>query len=295
MSFPYHRWKPLVAELSQTYRQNQPVPHLWLPNFLDEVDARNALREFPRTASDYWTYYSHYNENTLGQSDRAKFPPAISKVVEELQSAEFSAWLSKLTGIEGLVPDPDLHGGGLHETERGGFLNVHTDFLEHHHRPNWRRRCNLILYLNVDWNLDWGGALELWDEAMRGCVVKYPPLFNHALIFTTDERSLHGYPEPLTCPPEESRKSLALYYYTVNDQTPKRSISTRYRARPQDGLRAVLIWLDTQALRLYSTIKARFGWSDRAVSRVLRLLRGRRRGDQRSSQRRSEEEDRPRI
>jgi hypothetical protein len=128
---------------------------------------------------------------------------------------------------------------------------------------------NLILYLNPGWREEWGGALELWDKSMRNCVVKYPPVLNHAVIFTTDDRSLHGFPDPLACPDGQSRKSLALYYYTAEDSeaVPK---STDYRARPKDGLgERSMIWIDKKAVDLYSRAKARFGFSDDWASRIL--------------------------
>jgi len=38
-------------------------------------------------------------------------------------------------------------------------------------------------------------------------------------------------PDPLRCPEGESRKSLALYYYTVEDGTEIKARSTNYRSR----------------------------------------------------------------
>ena len=34
------------------------------------------------------------------------------------------------------------------------------------------------------------------------------------VVFTSTDFSFHGHPDPLTCPPERSRRSLALYYYS---------------------------------------------------------------------------------
>ena len=108
--------------------------------------------------------------------------------------------MSALTGIPGLLADPSLEGGGMHQTEPGGFLNVHADFTMHHHQTRWHRRVNLILYLNEDWQDAWGGQLELWDRAMASCVTKIPPILNRAAIFNTDETSFHGYPDPIRFP-----------------------------------------------------------------------------------------------
>jgi Rps23 Pro-64 3,4-dihydroxylase Tpa1-like proline 4-hydroxylase len=230
--------------------------------------------EFPALNTDAWTHYKHHNENKLGLSKRSMFPPMLGEVVDELNSPEFVGWLSELVGIPNLLPDPMLEGGGLHQSARGGFLNVHTDFSMHHYHNHWRRRVNLILYLNPGWHEEWGGALELWEPSMSRCVAKYPPLLNHAVIFTTNERSLHGFPDPLTCPENTSRKSLALYYYTAEEEAHASSArSTNYRARPADSAKErFLIWLDKTAVDLYSRAKTTFGFSDDLASRVLAVF-----------------------
>ena len=91
--------------------------------------------QFPQSGSDAWTQYKHANENKLGLAKRQLFPPAIAAVTDELNSPEFVAWISELTGIAGLKADPMLEGGGLHQSGRGGYLNVHTDFSMHHFHP----------------------------------------------------------------------------------------------------------------------------------------------------------------
>ncbi len=268
--FPFETWEPALPGLARRYRENHPCPHILLEDFLEADTALQAAREFPHPVSDAWTQYKHANENKLGMAKRALFPPMLAAITDELNSPEFVAWISALTGIPNLMADPMLEGGGLHQSGPGGYLNVHTDFSMHHFHTNWRRRVNLILYLNPGWNEAWGGALELWEPKMARCAAKYAPLLNHALIFTTDERSLHGFPDPLTCPAGESRKSLALYYYSLEPDAKATGHSTDYFARPQDGwTKAAAIWLDKKAVDLYSRAKARFGFSDEFASKVL--------------------------
>src|SRR5439155_17751761 len=134
----------------------------------DDAVTFRLAREFPRPDEASWIEYRHYNEKKLGKSRRADFPPFIGRLVDDLNAPEFVAWLSELTGIRGLVADPDLDGGGLHQTERAGFLNIHADFTMHHHRPNWRRRCNLILFLNEGWDDTWRGALRALGPEHEG-------------------------------------------------------------------------------------------------------------------------------
>jgi Rps23 Pro-64 3,4-dihydroxylase Tpa1-like proline 4-hydroxylase len=271
--FPLQHWQAQVSELGRKYRSNEPVPHIYLEGFLLPEVASALEEEFPLPDSDAWTHYQHQNENKHGMTRREMFPPQLRAAADALNSPQFVAWLSELTGIPGLVADPSLEGGGLHQSGPGGYLNVHTDFTHHHYHKNWRRHVNLILYLNEGWQDDWGGAIELWDPAMKHCVAKYPPRLNCAFIFNTNEISYHGFPIPLTCPAGRSRKSLAFYYYAAEDEVRTAVRSTNYRARPQDGaVKSALIWLDKKAVDLYSRAKARFGFSDDAISRILGAL-----------------------
>jgi len=275
-SFDYSRWSSALPELAKQYTANQPLPHILLRGFLDGGVAAAIETEFPSTKSEAWTQYKHPNEKKLGLAKRGYFSAGLGRIVDELNSPSFVAWLSKLTGIPNLIADPSLEGGGLHQSGRGGFLNLHTDFSHHHYQKNWKRRVNLILYLNSDWGENWGGDIEFWDADMQQCLAKYPPLLNHALIFNTDARYFHGFPEPIACPEDRSRKSLALYYYTTETQLKIAHRSTDYRARPGDGrAKSALIWLDKQAVDLYSRAKARFGFSDDLASKVLGLISGR--------------------
>ena len=91
---------------------------------------------------------------------------------------------------------------------------MHADFTTHHVHQHWRRRVNLLLYLNRDWKPEWGGDLELWTTDMDRCEAEVPPRGNRMLLFTTDEDAYHGHPDPLACPPGIARQSLALYYFT---------------------------------------------------------------------------------
>jgi len=143
-----------------------------------------------------------------------RFPEPVNRIIANLNSEEMLSWLRECTGVEELIADPTIAGGGMHMTRRGGYLKVHADF-------NWNpdiaahRRVNLLLYLNSDWKEEWGGELELWTQDMKRCVRKIAPTIGTIVIFNTTDTSYHGHPNPLMCPEDRARKSIALYYYTV--------------------------------------------------------------------------------
>ena len=93
-------------------------------------------------------------------------------LISYLNSYEFINFLSNLTGIkEKLIPDPYLWGAGYHELKDEGFLNVHADF-NLHPELKLNRRINLLIYLNKDWQENYGGSLELWNREMKNCIKK---------------------------------------------------------------------------------------------------------------------------
>jgi Rps23 Pro-64 3,4-dihydroxylase Tpa1-like proline 4-hydroxylase len=153
------------------------------------------------------------NERKLATRDDGAMGDATRQLLAEFNSATFVDFLEELTGIRGLVPDPHLEGGGLHQIVRGGHLNVHVDF-NRHPRTGLDRRLNVLVYLNRDWEEEYGGALELWGRDQARCEQRILPLFNRLVVFNTTEYSFHGHPEPLNCPEDRTRKSLALYYYS---------------------------------------------------------------------------------
>lgn len=271
--FDYQRWEESLPVNAASYQEAVPYPHIQLDNFLLPWAAEKALSEFPPVKNDGWIHYVHINEKKHGLNKLALLPPFILELIKEMNSPEFVAYVSKLTGIPGLLADDTLEGGGLHQSQRNGFLNVHADFTVHPHKRNWRRRVNLLIYLNKDWQPGYNGDLELWDRKMKGAQQKIAPLFNRCVIFNTDEDSYHGVPDPILCPEDMTRKSIALYYFTEETVRPTLR-STNYKSRPQDGMKSILIYLDKKLVAGYTRMKRALGINDAFISKVLNIFGG---------------------
>jgi len=238
------------------------------PETLDRCIAEfNKLNE-----TDGWINYTHYNEKKRGLNKLDLLPETIKATINELNSPGFLQWLSTITGIKNLQKDDGLEGGGIHQSTRGGFLNIHADFTVHPHHRNWQRRVNVLVYLNKDWKEEWGGKLELWDRKMKNCEEKVLPVFNRCVIFNTDADSYHGHPEPMQSPEGTFRRSIALYYYTVEENPFRRA--TYYQARPGDGSNKLLVRLDNALVSLYTNIKGKLGANDKIISGILKFFSG---------------------
>ena len=264
-------YKLRLPELSRRYQQTEPYPHIVIENFLDPVILDKCVKEFDQlNEADGWINYVHFNEKKRGLNKLELLPVSIQKVIKELSTPGFLQFLSELTGIKNLQKDDHLEGGGIHQSTKGGYLNIHADFTVHPHHRHWQRRINLLIYLNKDWKEEWGGKLELWDKEIKGCVQSILPLFNRCVIFNTDPDSYHGHPDPMTCPEGQYRRSIALYYYTIEENPLKRA--THYVARPGEGDKKFLVKLDNMMLAVYTSIKGMFGANDKFISWVLRFF-----------------------
>lgn len=143
-----------------------------------------------------------------------RMPPATAQIMRFLQGERFVTALRSLSDLADLQPDPDLLGGGVHCTVRGGRLEVHADFNRHPNDLRLYRRVNVLLFLNREWRREWGGALELWSHDMSKCERKILPTFNRMVVLGITKTAYHGHPHPLECPQDVRRLSLATYYYS---------------------------------------------------------------------------------
>lgn len=226
----------LAKEKCQAYANADPFPHIAIEDFIRPEIIAGVLSEVAAGSDAQWSdMEDRYQKKSALNSTRA-MGPKTRALIQFLNGQEVIMFLERLTGIEGLVPDPTLAGGGLHELRNGGFLGVHADFnFQKHLRLD--RRINLLIYLNDEWDEAWGGNLELWDTEMNACVKRYAPVLNRCVIFNTTDKSFHGNPEPVKTPDGRIRRSIAMYYYT--NGRPDAEVSgehmTLFQYRPGEG------------------------------------------------------------
>lgn len=212
---------PSIKEL---YISSYPFPHIVLDNFLsDEGKLKSSVNEL--RGFQYWGYddslYSENNQinkmfcpwNRQSMDDLKTHTPITYEILQFFNSREVISFLEELTGIENLIADPFFVGGGVHKIMTGGKLSIHADY-NLHPETNLHRRINLLVYLNENWEDEWGGHLELWNKSLTHCAEKIAPIFNRAVIFNITDDAFHGHPDPLKSPEGVDRLSFALYYFT---------------------------------------------------------------------------------
>jgi Rps23 Pro-64 3,4-dihydroxylase Tpa1-like proline 4-hydroxylase len=227
-----------ASRLREEYAAAVPFPHAYVDGMFPKIIFNAIRNEFQEPvggiASNLFGQWAHcalarlkgwrcifkedagflkvanMNERTMG--------PHLQGVLNAMKTPAFVSYLEHLTGISPLIVDRTNEGSGQHQILRGGSLQIHADFNELHisNEPLLHRRVNAFLYLNEDWETAWGGDLEMWHRNMTTCAGRIAPLANRLVVFTTTDFSYHGHADPLECPPHRSRRSIAVYYYSMH-------------------------------------------------------------------------------
>ncbi len=222
--------RALGTQYAERYQSAEPYHHICIDNFLptpviDQVIAE--LDQLPEAERSF----SRAQENLKSSFIPERLPGFTKNLFYAFNSRPFILFLEEMTGIKGLIPDPYYTGAGIHKTQNGGHLDIHADF-NLHKQMRVERRLNVLIYLNRDWQEEWGGCFEIWDKEMTRQMAKFTPTYNRMVCFSTGSDTFHGNPEPVNHPQGEPRQSIALYYYTATWDDTRKEHTTLFKPRP---------------------------------------------------------------
>ncbi|WOJ90947.1 2OG-Fe(II) oxygenase [Methylocapsa polymorpha] len=202
-----------VRAFSETFKNNKPFQHIVFEGLFAPALLELMYAEFDRQKWSDWRRFDNTHERKLGSLPNTRFGHATQLYFNTIHSGFFVEFLQKITGVEGLLPDPTLAAGGLHEIPEGGRFSMHIDFNQH---PITRldNRLVFITYLNKDWLPSYGGALELHGMGDDNSKVAIDPVFGRSALFYHSSKSLHGHPDPVNAPAGRPRRSAAAYFYS---------------------------------------------------------------------------------
>lgn len=200
----------LAEKYRESYLGAKPWPHLILEDLIDPAAVAAAeAQELQRALS----LEVHKGNRMVKAESPEVTGHAAQDILDSLLTPEFLKFLEKLTGIENLIPDESRSWAGIHVSPPGSSQVLHRDFRLHPDNGLFHR-VNVLIYLNSDWDEDFGGQLELWPADTASCGQRIVPTAGRVVIFETTPTSYHGVPDPVRCPPGRARLSLASYYYT---------------------------------------------------------------------------------
>jgi hypothetical protein len=194
-----------------------PFKHLVCDKIFSDRLAELCLKSFPDLSDESWVFADNHAIEVKARSNwqsEFEIPEGIVDAIRILNSAPILKAMSSRFGIPKLMPDPYFTGGGLNCTPTGGLLDVHIDG-NYHDASGMHRRMNALVFLNPNYQSTWGGEFGIYDDDGETLVKTIEPLHNRLVIFDSHDKSFHGLPHPINFPPNDPRRSIILYYYTV--------------------------------------------------------------------------------
>ena len=202
-----------LEELLEDYRTAQPFPHLVLDDLFPPATLNSLLEELPPSSSPKWVNERHDQMIKSNLRSAVDLSEQSFLFAATLHSASFLYFISEITGIQALLPDPYLSGAGYHVIPPGGKFDVHAD-RNMDHFSGLERRLAMLVYLNKSWDPQFGGQLELWNQYGTQCEKVIQPIFNRTVVFEIADRNFHAV-RPVTHQSGRKRISFAVYYHTV--------------------------------------------------------------------------------
>jgi Rps23 Pro-64 3,4-dihydroxylase Tpa1-like proline 4-hydroxylase len=227
----FGNWINNLDNLHEQFRDAQPFSHVVIDDFFNKKYIEALHEQFPGI-DDSW--HKYYNPIEIKYAKDKDFPKIYKDLFCLLSSECTVSLVRKISGITNLEYDPYLHGAGLHYHPKGGKLDMHVDY-GLHPMLNKERRLNLIVYLNKDWKEEYGGNIEFWHKEMSKKGVQVTPIFNRAVLFKTSDDSWHGFPDQITCPDGQGRKSIAMYWISEPRPGTIPRKKARYIGKPDEN------------------------------------------------------------
>lgn len=211
-----HQKFPDTESLQRKFRSHSEYSLIHIPNFLDKNTANNLAEELDHIPLEECKRFTRAN-SCMYEHNRIWETPRAQNLIHYLHSSPFIRWLQAVTDTRDLIPDPHLVGAGYMKSFRGDSLKIHTDF-------NWNdqirlhRQLSIVIYLNDEWQTDWGGQLQFYAQDRQRLLTEIPLLMGNCVIWNYNLRAYHGYPNPMQCPKGISRKGIRVFYYVSNAQ-----------------------------------------------------------------------------
>ena len=201
---------------------------------MDLQFATNLQEEILSIKPEDWDRYENPFEQKNTLRDKFSFPPLLIKLFKHFESEAFVQKLSDICDVS-LILDTTRNFWGVHTYKNGDKLDIHLD-ADRHPTLGYKKKITLGLYLSANWKEEYGCELEIWKGDQKSIQEKIrciSPIFNRLVLFTCNDVSWHGNPEPCISPPDSTRIFVTISY--LSDET---SSSNRVKAlfvkRPHD-------------------------------------------------------------
>jgi hypothetical protein len=231
-----------ITIIPEVYQNTNPYPYAFQDTILDENFANDLQKEIMNIPAEAWDRYENPFESKFTLRDKYGFPENLRKLFDELQSPELVNKLSEIAGHKLLI-DPTRNFWGVHKYNNGDKLDIHVD-AGLHPTTKQKKQVTLGIYLSVNWKEEYGCELEIWrgdnsvsnDAKIYEKVASIAAIFNRMIMFTCNDYSWHGNPEPAKCPDDSKRIFITISYLSENYEDKNKRQKAFFVARLDDPI-----------------------------------------------------------
>lgn len=173
------------------------------------IQAANAA--WPAADWPGWIDYHDHGGGKRTSDLTTAIPVQCSQLLARMALMPVGDWMR--AGLPPMVADMGLHGSGLHQMSAGSCLHRHLDG-DTHQRLGLARVLSAVLWVHPTWEDGWGGELVLESG------VRVLPRPGRLVLF--DCRHAWHSVAPVNCPAEVQRRSLAMFWWSLDAGSGKR-------------------------------------------------------------------------
>ncbi|WP_395061964.1 2OG-Fe(II) oxygenase [Flavobacterium sp.] len=172
------------------------------------------------------------------------YNPLLEEIIFSFQEKKIVDLIAEICEIKEAIPDENLYAGGISMMGKNQFLNPHLDNSHDKDRESWRV-LNLLFYVTPNWNIEYGGNLELWPNGLKEKQVTIHSKFNRLIVMATHNNSMHSV-SPVTF--DGFRCCISNYYFSKKPLLETDSFHvTSFRGRPENKFSDAILQIDTWA------------------------------------------------
>jgi Rps23 Pro-64 3,4-dihydroxylase Tpa1-like proline 4-hydroxylase len=203
-----------LSEKFQESSRHVGVRYVEIDSLLPIELCNEIFLQFPKVEN--MRFMSSFREQKYTSKNFDEFDPILAEITFALQDPKVIKLIETITGIKNQTADPSLYAGGLSAMCKNNFLGPHIDNSHDGNRQLYRT-LNLLYYVTPDWDVDYGGSLELWDPKVNDNVTIHSK-FNRLVLMETTPSSWHSVSKVKS---EQARYCVSNYYFSPQSPTGK--------------------------------------------------------------------------
>lgn len=228
----------------QFSKSSSKIGFFYIDNLLPDALAQSCYDIFPNPSE--MRQLKSIREHKHVSAQMNKHHDLLERVIYAFQDEKIVNLIGEICAVEALFPDDMLYAGGLSLMGENQFLNPHLDNSHGAERKRWRV-LNLLYYVSPNWQLEYGGHLELWPDGPNGYPVLVESKFNRLIVMATHNTSWHSVSKVKVAQP---RCCISNYYFSTNAlRTSDTFHVTTFKGRPNEFVKNIVLDIDS-ALRM---------------------------------------------